>query len=135
MFESFVSVSLLGALVMALGFNVSLHRMRMTTDAARLAEADSASGLRKAIRAHGNAIEYAPMLAILIFALGGRDPSLLVEITMYAAVFARYCHAAGSLLCTTVHTPHPLRFIGAAGTYTTGFLLSIALLLEAPKVW
>lgn len=67
MFESFVAIGLLGVLVMALGFNVSLFRMRMSADAARLAETDNASGLRKAIRAHGNAIEYAPMLAILIF--------------------------------------------------------------------
>ena len=68
-----LSVGLMGLLVFILGLNVSRER-RSVTLTQHEAEADPASSLRKAIRAHGNCIEYAPMLCLLILALGLRSP-------------------------------------------------------------
>jgi hypothetical protein len=48
---------------------------------------------------------------------------------MGLAVASRYALAAGILVGQTMAEPHPLRFIGAAGTYATGLALSIAALL------
>lgn len=134
MFESFVSAGALALLLFTLGAYVSLQRTRAGKRQAA-EEADPASPLRKAIRAHGNCAEYAPTLALLCLALGARDPAFGVEMTMYAAVLARVLHAAGALVTSSVHGFHPLRFIGSIGTYASGAALAVALLLEAPEVW
>ncbi len=70
-----LSVGLLGLLVFLLGANVSRMRHALTITAHE-AEADPTSPLRKAIRAHGNCIEYVPMLSLMILALGLRLPLL-----------------------------------------------------------
>lgn len=134
MFESFVTAGALSVLLILLGLNVSMQRVRAGRNQAA-AEADPASALRKAVRAHGNCAEYAPMLALLCLALGQRDPAFPLEMTMYAAAASRLLHAIGALTCKTVHTTHPLRFLGAIGTYVSGLVLAGALLAEAPEVW
>lgn len=134
MFESFVSAGALGVLLVLLGFNVSMQRLSASGKQAG-AEADPASTLRKAIRAHGNCAEYAPMLALLSLALGQRDPAFWVEMTMYAGVGARILHAIGALTGKSVHAIHVLRLLGAVGTYAACGVLAVALLLEAPEVW
>ncbi len=132
MIYALLSVSLMGLLVFGLGINVSRIRgsvMHIQHEH----EADPKSALRKAIRAHGNCIEYVPTLSILILALGLRMPLTpwWVAALMLAAVAARYIHAAGVLTSESIHTANPLKFVGAAGTYLTGTALSIALLANA----
>lgn len=122
-----VCVALLGILVFALGLGVSLTRQQSRTGFG--APLDPTDPLYKITRAHGNTVEYAPMLAILMLIVGANDPPPWALWTMGLAVASRYALAAGILVGQTMAEPHPLRFIGAAGTYATGLALSIAALL------
>jgi uncharacterized membrane protein YecN with MAPEG domain len=69
------------------------------------------------------------MLAILILAIGARDPSTWMTGLAIAATAARYLHAIGMILAPTLGAPYPLRFVGALGTYVCGLGLVVALLL------
>jgi uncharacterized protein len=127
-----LSVGVLGLLVFLLGANVSRER-RSVTVTQHEAEADPASALRRAIRAHGNCIEYVPMLSLMILALGLRLPLLpgWIAALMLAAVASRYIHAVGILTGGSVHEANALKKIGAAGTYLTGAVLSVVLIIRA----
>jgi len=131
-----LSVGLLGLLVFLLGANVSRER-RSVTVTQHEAEADPESGLRKAIRAHGNCIEYVPMLSLMILALGLRLPLLpwWIAALMLAAVASRYIHAFGILAGGSVYTANALKRIGAAGTYLTGAILSVILIVRAAALF
>ncbi len=126
------SVGLLGLLVFLLGANVSRER-RSVTVTQHEHEANPESALRKAIRAHGNCIEYVPMLSLMILAVGLRSPLLPAWIAaiMIAAVASRYIHAAGVLTGGSVYKANTMKRIGAAGTYLTGVLLSGILVYRA----
>jgi uncharacterized membrane protein YecN with MAPEG domain len=82
----------------------------------------------KMVRAHGNATEYAPMLAVLMLFLGAREPATWVLWVMAIATASRYLHAAGLIFPKTMAQPHPLRFVGALGTYLGGLVLCAAAL-------
>ena len=117
-------IGLLSLLVVGLGFNVSLMRGR-TNRAIGYAD-DPTDALFKWVRAHANACEYVPTLCILIYVLastgyGGWHGTLYI-----AAVVVRYAHAAGMVLSPTLEKGHPLRFVGALGTYVVGFILVAA---------
>lgn len=131
-----LSVGLLGLLVFVLGLNVSRIRGSVM-HTQHEEEGNPKSPLRKAIRAHGNCIEYAPTLALLILALGLRLPLMpwWIAALMLAAVAARYVHAAGVLTSASIHTANPLKFIGALGTYITGSVLSVLLVLHAASLF
>lgn len=122
-----ICAALLGLLVFGLGFGVSLTRM--SSDTAIGYEPDPTDRLYKMVRAHGNATEYNPMLAILILAIGARNPSAWMTGLAIAATAARYLHAVGMIVSPTLAAPQPLRFVGAVGTYVCGFGLVVALLL------
>jgi len=68
------------------------------------------------------------MLALLILAVGAREPSTWALWCMGLAVLSRYSIAAGLVLSPTLEKPHPLRFAGALGTYVFGLALSVGLL-------
>lgn len=128
-----LSVGLLGLLVFLLGANVSRER-RSVTVTQHEAEADPNSSLRKAIRAHGNCIEYVPMLSLMILAIGLAIPMLLswwIAALMLAAVASRYVHAIGILSGGSVYSANAMKRIGAAGTYLTGLILSGILVVRA----
>ena len=131
-----LSVGLLGLLVFFLGANVSRLRQSVTVTQHE-AEADPRSALRKAIRAHGNCIEYVPMLSLMILALGLRLPLLpwWIAALMLAAVASRYIHAIGILTGGSVYDANTLKRIGAAGTYLTGLILSIILIVRAAALF
>ena len=133
---SLLSVGLLGLLVFLLGLNVSRER-RSVILTQHEAEADPASGLRKAIRAHGNCIEYVPMLSLMILALGLRSPILPAWISalILAAVASRYVHALSILISDGIYQPTALKFIGAAGTYLTGSALALILIAQAVSLF
>ena len=94
-------IGLLGLLLFGLGLAVSLTRGR--TDTAAGYSSDPSDRLHKLVRAHGNTTEYAAILAVLML-------------------------VAGILLSATLDKAHPLRFIGALGTYVAGIGLSTAVL-------
>ena len=117
--------AVLGLLVFGLGLGVSLQRGKTKTGAGY--PDDPAATLYKWVRAHGNTTEYAPMMAILILALGARGPGALVQGTMIAATICRILIAVGMISSPTMANAHPLRFVGAVGTYITGLLLCVAM--------
>ena len=131
-----LSVGLLGLLVFVLGANVSRNR-RSVTVTQHEAEADPKSALRKAIRAHGNCIEYVPMLSLMILALGLRLPLLpwWIAALMLAAVASRYVHAVGILTGESVYKANAMKAIGALGTYVTGIVLSVTLIVRAAALF
>ncbi|MDV3241973.1 MAG: MAPEG family protein [Methylocaldum sp.] len=93
-------------------------------------DADPSSPLNKAIRAHGNAAEYVPLLIVLFLYFNTVGAGAWVEWTVVALTLCRVLHAAGMLMSADLNRPHPLRIIGALGTYLGGFALGIALLLS-----
>lgn len=116
-------VGLLGLLIIGLGLRVSL--IRSSTNRAIGCSDDPTDPLYKCIRAHVNACEYGPMLAILILALATEGYGWWTSTLFIAAVVLRYAHAAGMLLSPTLEKGHPLRFLGALGTYIVGLMLAL----------
>jgi uncharacterized protein len=127
MTAALVSTALLGLLVFGLGLGVSALRGSTSTNIGH--QLDPGDRLHKMVRAHGNATEYAPMLAILMLAIAARGPTRWMVWTFVAATLSRYLHAAGMVLSPSLDRPQPLRFVGALGTYVTGLALVVALLL------
>ena len=127
MTAALVCTALLGVLVFGLGLGVSALRGSTSTTIGH--QLDPSDRLHKMVRAHGNATEYAPMLAILMLAIAGRGATPWMVWTFVAATLSRYLHAAGMLLSSSLDRPQPLRFVGALGTYVTGLALVVALLL------
>jgi uncharacterized membrane protein YecN with MAPEG domain len=119
---------LLGLLVFGLGFAVSMIRGR--TETLTGTSGDPADTLHKLTRAHGNTTEYAAILAILMYVLGSMSPATWVLWCMGTATASRYLIALGLILSPSMERPHPLRFIGALGTYLAGFGLCAAVLLS-----
>ena len=117
-----ICVGLLGLLVFGLGLAVSLSRGR--SDAAIGHPDDPSAWLHKIVRAHGNTIEYAPMLAILFLVIGSREPGTWILWVMGLATLSRYLIAIGLIVSPTLARPHPLRFTGALGTYVFGLVLA-----------
>lgn len=120
---------LLGLLVFVLGFMVSMTRGK--TDPGSGADSDPAARLHKMIRAHGNATEYAPMLALLMLvaAMGEGGVPAWVMWTMILVTACRYLHAIGMIASSTLAQPHPLRVVGAIGTYIGGVVLCVAVFM------
>jgi len=118
---------LLGLLVFGLGLAVSLVRGSSKTYYAYTV--DPTDRLYKLVRAHSNAAEYAPMLAILILYLGVlHTPSRAVLWLAVAATASRYLHALGMILSKSLDQTDPLRAVGAVGTYITGLMLVVSVL-------
>ena len=128
MTPAIVCIALLGLLIFLLGLAVSLTRGR----AQKVIGFDPSptDPLHKLVRAHGNSTEYAPMLAILMLVLASLSPAAWLYWVMYAAVASRYLIVVG-LLVGSLENPNPMRFLGALGTYLTGALLCIGVLLSA----
>jgi uncharacterized membrane protein YecN with MAPEG domain len=124
-----VCTALLGLLVFGLGLLVSLARRGTRTSIGH--SEDPTDVLHKRVRAHANAAEYAPMIAVLTLLIAARDPAPWMVWTFVAATVCRYLHAIGMLASPTLDAPHPLRFVGALGTYVTGLALVAATLLVA----
>ena len=122
MTTAIVCVALLAALLFLLGANVSRLRGRATSQAPTALD----DPLFVAIRAHGNAAEYVPTLAVLMLLVGSRSPATWMLIVFGVAVAARYVHAIGVLAAGDMGRPAPLRMVGAVGTYAAGLALAAA---------
>ena len=117
----------LGVLVFGLGLGVSLNRQKLQKSYG--VGDDPSSLLYRFSRAHGNTIEYAPYLAILMLFHGAHAPAVWLEVVMIAATLSRYLLAAGLIFYPSMNRTNGLRFIGAVGTYTAGVILSVSLLI------
>jgi uncharacterized membrane protein YecN with MAPEG domain len=128
MATAMLCTGLLGLLVFGLGFAVSMTRAKTETIIGT--NSDPTDRLYKMVRAHGNATEYAPILAVLmvVVAMAG-EPVTWVVWVMIVVTALRYVHAAGMIAFPTLDKPNPLRFIGSVGTYVGGLALCVALFL------
>ena len=111
----------------ALSVNVSITRLRKRKYPDRVTDAD----LTKAIRAHGNAAEYVPVFLVIFLYFNSIEAGPFLGGMAIAATASRYFHAIGMLIAASVAHRHPLRFIGALGTYLCLFIFGVALLLRA----
>ncbi|HJY83528.1 MAG TPA: MAPEG family protein, partial [Candidatus Binatia bacterium] len=73
MTTAIVCTALLGLLVFGLGLSVSLTRGQTGTNFGY--SPDPTDRMYKMVRAHGNATEYVPMLAVLMLLVGGHNPA------------------------------------------------------------
>ncbi len=118
-----VCVGVLGLLVIGLGIGVSASRGATNTIIGF--NPDPTDRLYKWVRAHGNATEYNPMLAVLILYLGSLQPAAWVQWVFVVAALSRVLHAAGMIQSPSLAKPQPLRAVGAVGTYLTGLILAV----------
>ena len=123
-------VALLGVLLFVLGANVTRHRA-IRGGTGNQMPTDPADKMFIAIRAHGNAAEYVPTLAVLILICGTVSDGWWVDVLAVAAVFVRYAHAIGMLTSKTMASHGPLRDVGALGTYVTGIALAVTSVVVA----
>ena len=110
------------ALVFGLGANVTRLRAATAKRGGNQMPADPADPLLKAIRAHGNAIEYVPTLIVLFLLDAARAPAWTLAFVV-AATAARLAHAWGTLSAPSLATVTLPREAGAIGTYAFGLAL------------
>ncbi len=125
----YLCVALLALLVIVGGFKVSMGRAKH-----RVVQGypdDPSHALHKAVRAHGNTVEYAPVIALLIYVLGTLNPPVWILVCMLLVTLARFLIYFGLLRSTTLAKPNPVRFIGALSTYVFGTVLALYLLYAA----
>ncbi len=120
-----VSTAVLGFLLFGLGLTVSLMRGKYNIHIGH--PEDPQHILHRIIRAHANTAEYAPFLAIMFLYLGSHQPTAWVLWAIGLTTAARVLIVIGLLTAGTLTRPHPVRFIGALGTYVGGLALSVAL--------
>lgn len=122
-----VCTAILAALVFGLGANVTRLRAVTAKRGGNQMPTDPADPLLKAIRAHGNAIEYIPTLIALFLLVGARAPAWTLAFVV-AATVARLAHAWGMLSTPSLaHVTIP-REAGAIATYVFGFALAATLI-------
>jgi hypothetical protein len=120
-----VCLALLGLLVFVLGANVTRHRAIRSKSGGNQQPTDPADRMFIAQRAHGNATEYVPTLAVLILVCATLSDGWWVDALAVVAVVSRYLHAYGMLTSTTLASHGPARDAGAMGTYLTGIALAV----------
>lgn len=123
-----VCVALMGVLLFLLGANVTRHRVIRGATGNQM-PTDPADRMFIAQRAHGNASEYVPTLAVLIVVCATLTDGWWVSALAIAALAARSLHAYGMLSSTTLAAHGPVRDVGALGTYLTGVLLGVTALV------
>lgn len=121
-----ICTAVLAAMVFLLGANVT--RQRVVTGKAHGSQqpVDPASPLLIAVRAHGNAAEYVPVLIVLFLLVGARSPGWVAVPLIIAATVARLLHAYGMLSSSSLAAPTTLREVGAGATYLSGVGLAVA---------
>jgi len=123
-----VCIALMGVLLFLLGANVTRHRaIRGATGDQQ--PTDPADRMYIAQRAHGNASEYVPTLAVLIVVCATLTDGWWLDALAIAALAARSLHAIGMLTARTLAGHGPLRDLGAMGTYATGVALGVTALV------
>lgn len=122
-----VCTFILGILVFGLGFAVSWLRF---AEKRSFGYADDPRNLlHRVVRAHGNAIEYAPFLAVLFLYLGSGPATGATLWLILGATASRVLHAIGMLAWPSIAKPNPARFVGALGAYVCGLALCLRLVL------
>jgi uncharacterized membrane protein YecN with MAPEG domain len=118
--------AILAALVFLLGANVTRLRVLTGKVGGSQLTQDPTSKLFIAVRAHGNAAEYVPILVVLFLLVGARSPEWLALPLIIAATLARLLHAYAMLTSRSLAVPTTAREIGAGATYLLGLGLAVA---------
>ncbi len=127
MISSIVCMGLLALLVFGLGLAVSLTRAR--TETLFGVPDDPSSLMYKMNRAHGNTVEFAPMLAVLMAYIGTHQPSHWIAWVIILATAFRYIIVFGLITGGTMKAFNVFRFIGALGTYVTGLIMALYVII------
>ena len=114
----------MGILLVVLGANVTRHRA-IRGDTGNQMPTDPADRMFIAQRAHGNASEYIPTLAVLIVVCAVLTDGWWLNALAIAALSARLLHAVGMLTSKTLASHGPMRDIGATATYVSGLALGV----------
>lgn len=122
-------ISLLAFLVIGLGFSVS--SIRVKTGVVHGSTTDPEDPLYKMVRAHGNTIEYVPILALLIYILSQSTQAGWVMWLMILVTVSRYSFAIGMIFPRSLDKRNPMRLLGAMGTYIFGLGLCSVLLIQS----
>ena len=130
MTTAIICTAILAAMLLALGINVTRLRAVTGKTGGSQFTTDPASGLFKAIRAHGNAAEYVPALIVLFLLVGARSPAAVAIPLIAGATVARLVHAYGLLSSPSLAAPTTSRLIGALGTYLFGIGLAVTAVLS-----
>jgi uncharacterized membrane protein YecN with MAPEG domain len=111
-----------------LAFNVSLTRgstkIGIGTD-------EPQGKLNRAIRAHGNAAEYIPILVLLFLYFLSTGASGWITWVVIGLTACRILHPISMFISPDLNRAYAPRFIASAGTYVGGLALGVALLMRA----
>ena len=124
-----ICIALLGFLCIALGFSVSMARTKQKLLFGNSTDPEDVVFQR--IRAHGNTVEYVPILALIIYILSQSQQPVWVIWLMVLVTASRYLLAAGLIIPKSMAEPNAMRFIGSLGTYVFGLGLVAALAMQA----
>ena len=124
-----VCISILAVLVLILGMNVSRIRGDRHRHGGSQFPSDPADLLFKAVRAHGNAAEYVPTLAVLVLIVGAHRPAAWLVAATVAVTASRLLHAYAIYASPTLERQSPTRLVAAMGTYVFGLVLVVGTLL------
>ena len=121
-----ICTAILAAMLFVLGWNVSRVRGMTAKAGGPQFPSDPASRLLIAIRAHGNAAEYIPVLIVLFLLVGARSPAVVAIPLIIGSTAARVAHAYGLLTAPSLAVQTKARLAGAVGTYFLGVGLAVA---------
>lgn len=124
-----ISIALMGGLLFALGANVTRHRIARGMAGGDQAPSDPADPLLVAVRAHGNAAEYVPTLAVLLVVDSFLVDGWWLDTLAVVGLAARFAHGLGLLLSGSLAKRSPLKDGGALLTYATGLALAVTALV------
>jgi uncharacterized membrane protein YecN with MAPEG domain len=125
-----ICVSILALLTFLLGFLISMVRGKTGIIYYAGSLDDPTSFLTKAVRALGNTVEFAPILAVMFLYLGNTGPDAWVYWAIIIATISRVLMVVGFLTAETLNKIHPLKAVGALGTYFSGIALSVAMVIS-----
>ncbi|MCX6398180.1 MAG: MAPEG family protein [Propionibacteriales bacterium] len=124
-----ISIALMGGLLFVLGANVTRHRISRGASGGDQAPSDPGDALLVAIRAHGNAAEYVPTLAVLLIVNSFLIDGWWLDALAVAATVARFAHGLGMLASGSLMARSPFKDGGALLTYVTGVALAVTALV------
>ena len=122
MTTAIVCTALLAALMFVLAIRTSKQRAKAEDQIPTRTD----DPLFVAMRAHGNAAENNPLLAVLMLVVGSFDPAVWLEVVMVLVTASRFAHAIGVVHGADMAKEAPLRFVGAIVTINGGILLAVA---------
>lgn len=123
------SIALMGILLFVLGANVTRFRVQRGKTGGTQQPTSPDDPMLVAIRAHGNASEYVPTLAVLLLVTSFFVDGWWLDTLAVAAVVARYLHGVGMLASGSLARRSPFKEAGALLTYATGIALGVTALL------